>query len=59
MSGAWTAPDRYVLTVRWVETATTAMFTLDVDGDKLTMTVRQRGSFAPEEFQPVTGVARS
>lgn len=59
VSGTWIAPDRYVLTVRWVETATTATFTFDVDGDHLTAVTRQRGSFGPEEYQPLTGVAAS
>lgn len=59
VAGTWTAPDHYVLTVRWVETTTTATFAVDVDGERVTVTARQRGSFGPEELGPVTGSARS
>ena len=55
VSGAWTGPDRYVLTVRWVETPHMLTVQADVDGDLVTVAASANVSFDPTELGPFTG----
>lgn len=55
VSGTWTGPDTYVLTVRHVQTPHAWTVTVDVDGDDLVVTPRINVAFAATEFGPVTG----
>jgi CubicO group peptidase (beta-lactamase class C family) len=55
VSGTWTGPDRYVLTVRFVESVYVWTVTADVDGDRVTVTPRVNVSFGPTQWPPVAG----
>ena len=59
VAGTWTGPDRYVLTIRWVETPHVLTVTVDVDGDRLTVAATANVSFGPTEFGPFTGRVRA
>ena len=50
VSGAWTGPDRYVLTVRWVETPHVLTVQADVEGDLVTVDATANVSFGPTEL---------
>ena len=53
--GTWTGPDRYVLSVRHVETPHAWTVTVDVDGDRVVVTPQVNVAFAGTDFGPVVG----
>jgi CubicO group peptidase (beta-lactamase class C family) len=55
VSGTWTRPDQYVLTLRWVETPHVLTVQADVDGDRVTVAASANVSFGPTEFEPSVG----
>ena len=55
VSGTWTGPDRYVLTVRHVETPHAWTVTVDVDGAHVVVTPRVNVAFGETDFGPVVG----
>ncbi len=58
VAGTWTGPDRYVLTVRHVETPHVWTVTVDIDDDRVVVTPRINVAFGPTEFGPVVGTVR-
>ena len=58
VAGTWTGPDRYVLSVRHVETPHAWTVTVDVDGDRVVVTPRVNVAFGATEFGPVAGTVR-
>ncbi len=55
VGGAWTEPDRYVLTVRWVETPHLLAVDALVRGDDVVVTARANVSFEATEMGPFAG----
>lgn len=58
VAGAWTRPDRYVLTVRHVETPHAWTVTADVMGDRVVVSPRVNVAFGPTVFGPLAGRLR-
>lgn len=55
VSATWTGPDRYVLTVRHVETPHVWTVTADVEDDRVVVTASVNVAFAATDFGPVVG----
>lgn len=55
VSGTWTTTDRYVLTVRHVETPHVWTVTADVDGDRVVVTPHINVAFGPTDLDPLVG----
>ncbi|HEY0118481.1 MAG TPA: serine hydrolase [Cellulomonas sp.] len=55
VSGTWTDADRYVLSVRHVETPHAWTVTVDVDEDRVVVTPRVNVAFEATEFGPLVG----
>ena len=55
VSGTWTGPDHYVLTVRWVETPHVLTIDVDVDGDRVAVAAHANVSFGPTDLGPFAG----
>ena len=55
VSGTWTGPDHYVLTVRWVETPHVLTIDVDVDGDRVAVAAHASVSFGPTDLGPFAG----
>ena len=55
VSGAWTGPDTYVLTCRFVDSPFVATVTATVDGDDVTLVAELNVAFGATRSVPVTG----